>query len=124
LLNLFKNKKGSELVEIWVVNLVLVGLVLVIMLIGVSKVSDNSIHFQRAKARDITFTYDISTLAQGKLNLVYNTPSNLTYDVDRKCIVKVIEPVKNIPSLYKCNKYEENTNLKLEDKILFLQKNE
>src|SRR3989344_3500557 len=85
------SKKASELLEIYIINLIFIAIILLIFLAGVAKVSDNTIHTERSKARDLAFTYDSISQFQGKLNLIYNIPSNYTIDLSKECRIQVKE---------------------------------
>lgn len=117
------NKKGNELLEIWIINLIFIGIILLIFLAGIAKISDNTIHTERSKARDFAFTYDSASQLQGKLNLIYNIPANYTIDLSKECKIQVKEKNQNIPAVYICNSYDKKTNLILKDKTYWIQKN-
>lgn len=117
------NKKGSELLEIWIINLIFIAIILLIFLAGIAKISDNTIHTERSKARDFAFTYDSASQFNGKLNLIYNIPENYTISLSKECKIQVSEKTKSLPSAYPCNSYDEKTNLILKDKVYLIQKN-
>ena len=120
------NKKASEDLELYIINLFFIGLIFIIFWVGISKVQDNSIHNQIAKTRDIAFTYDTASLASGNLNLVYSTSYNYSISISQLCKVSLQDKVKKIPVIYFCN--QKTTSVEFLDKdnayLIRKQKNE
>ena len=117
------SKKAEELLEIFIINLIFIAIILLIFLAGIAKISDNTIHTERSKARDFAFTYDSASQLQGKLNLIYNIPTNYTISLSKECKIQIFEKTKNLQSNYICNSYDEKTNLILKDRTYLIQKN-
>lgn len=121
------NKKAladpTEIIEKEIINLLLIGIILLTFLAIHSKIQDNTVHTERAKARDLAFTYDAASLAQGSLYLAYDLPKNFEASNTQLCKTSVMEQTKDIPSSYLCNEYREDTNLIQKDSYYSIQKN-
>ena len=76
---IFKNKKASEqLIETVITDIILISIILITILSGVVKISDNSVHIERAKVRDFALLYDAVNIRNENFNIVYNLPASTT----------------------------------------------
>lgn len=117
------NKKAIELLDITLVNLIFIGFILITFLVAISKISDNTIHFERAKASDLAMTYSAASIAQNNLYLVYNAPETLSLALSKTCKIEVQGPEQKPPSFSLCLAYDPSTNLKLKEKTYSIEKN-
>ena len=69
-MKLLNNKKASEqLIETVKTDIILISLILITILTGIMKISDNTIHVERASVRDFALLYDAVNLRNENFNI-------------------------------------------------------